>query len=87
MKKEKAKKVTIPEHLIPQLKKMKILTRVRKAIKIPWSDRTGYSEREIALMEECRDTARDLRSFIDAMAPWECTAEGHEYWNEIKRKC
>ena len=81
--KEKKLKVTIPEELIPKLKKLKILTKVRKAIKIPWSKRTWCSESDCEFLTKKANQATSLEDFIDAMCPWEFTKEGNSYWVEI----
>ena len=84
--KEKKLKVTIPEALIPELKKLKVLTKVRKAIKAPWSKRKWFSKWDCEFMTKKANQATSLEDFIDSMCPWEFTEEGHAYWIEIKYK-
>ena len=73
----------IPECIMPELRRLKILTKVRKAIKVGYHTDNGFSNERAKLYIEDANNAQSVDAFIISAFSWRSTEDGELYWASI----
>ena len=73
----------MPECIMPELRRLKILTKVRKAIKVGYHTDNWFSDERAKSYIEDANNAKSVDAFIISAFSWKSTEDGELYWSGV----